>query len=130
MANPNVLTATSIYGKCVVQTISTAGSAQIVNVIENLSGSGKLIKVTNINVTGNIQSTIPTGGNGYFALKANGFSIYQNNSSTNTPAVFNYISVANRNTSFYLNENQSLTMESSSTGVVNVTCFVSYEEIS
>ena len=47
MANPNVLTATSIYGKCVVQTISTAGSAQIVNVIENLSGSGKLIKVTN-----------------------------------------------------------------------------------
>ena len=29
-----------------------------------------------------------------------------------------------------ITENQSLTMESSSTGAVNVTCFVSYEEIS
>lgn len=128
MANPNVLTATSIYGKCVVQTISTLASAQIVNVIENLSGSGKLIKVTNINLTGGIQSS--GGLNGSFVLKANGFSIYQNGSSGATPAVFNYISVANRNTSFYLTENQSLTMESSSTGSVNVTCFVSYEEIS
>ena len=127
MANPNVLTATSIYGKCVVQTISTIASAQIVNVIQNLSGSGKLIKVTNINLTGLIQSS---GGNGSFSLKANGFSIYQNASGGATQASFNYVSVADRNTSFYLTENQSLTMESSSTGAVNVTCFVSYEEIS
>ena len=105
MANPNVLTATSIYGKCVVQTISTATSAQIVNVIENLSGSGKLIKVTNIKLTGLIQSG--GGLNGSFALKANGFSIYQNGSSGTTQASFNYVSVATRDTSFYLNENQS-----------------------
>jgi hypothetical protein len=128
MANPNVLTATSIYGKCVVQTISTVASAQIVNVIQNLSGSGKLIKVTNINVTGYITSS--GGLNGSFALKANGFSIYGNSSSGATPARFDFLSVADRDTSFYLNENQSLTMESSSTGSVNVTCFVSYEEIS
>ena len=123
MANPNIVSVASIYGKTVYDADIAATAASLVS---NAASSGKILKinsliVANIDGTNSADITVTlrnsAGGTTYSTL-ANTISV---------PADATLI-VISKDTSIYLEEDMSLYVLASAAGDLSATC--SYEEIS
>ena len=123
MANPNIVSVASIYGKTVYDTDIAASAASLVS---NAASSGKIYKInsliiSNIDGTNSADITITlrnaAGGTTYSTL-ANTVAV---------PADATLI-VVSKDTSIYLEEDMSLYVLASAAGDLSATC--SYEEIS
>ena len=123
MANPNIVSVASIYGKTVYDTDVAATAASLVS---NAASSGKILKINsliiaNIDGTNSADITVTlrnaAGGTTYSTL-------------ANTIAVPNdaTLVVISKDTSIYLEEDMSLYLQSSLAGDLSGTC--SYDEIS
>ena len=123
MANPNIVSVASIYGKTVYDTDIASSAASLVS---NAASSGKIYKINsliiaNIDGTNSADITITlrnaAGGTTYSTL-ANTVAV---------PADATLI-VVSKDTSIYLEEDMSLYVLASAAGDLSATC--SYEEIS
>ena len=126
MANPNILTATSIYGKSLSaeipysSTYGNPGSGGII--LENPSGSGKVLKVNNWTASNQSRSS---NNITIFSLRKNGSyrSLLTVDIAAGEKVIF-----FNKENPYYLEENDSLVIHSPVT--TRGTYVVSYEEIS
>ena len=123
MANPNIVSVASIYGKTVYDTDIATSASSLVN---NAASSGKIFKINsliiaNIDGTNDADITVTlrnaAGGTTYSTL-ANTISV---------PADATLV-VISKDTSVYLMEDMSLYIAASVAGDLSATC--SYEEIS
>jgi hypothetical protein len=123
MANPNIVSVASIYGKTVYDTDIAVTAASLVS---NAASSGKIFKINSLiiaNIDGTNAADITVtlrnaaGGTTYSTL-ANTISV---------PADATLV-VISKDTSVYLMEDMSLYIAASVAGDLSATC--SYEEIS
>ena len=123
MANPNIVSVASIYGKTVYDTDIATSASSLVN---NAASSGKIFKINSLiisNIDGTNAADITVtlrnaaGGTTYSTL-ANTISV---------PADATLV-VISKDTSVYLEEDMSLYVLASAAGDLSATC--SYEEIS
>jgi hypothetical protein len=131
MANPNIVAVTSIYGKTTFLT-PTATSAVVL--LPNASGSGKVFKINqivaaNVNGSAAVNCTVSIYSNGGVAQGSapSGGTAYPIASTISVPADATLI-VADKTTSIYLEEDQSISVTSGTAS--GITYSVSYEEIS
>ena len=131
MANPNIVAVTSIYGKTTF--LTPTGTAAVV-LLPNASGSGKVFKINQIvaaNVNGStaVNCTVAIYSNGGVAQGSapSGGTAYPIASTISVPADATLI-VADKTTSIYLEEDQSISVTSGTAS--GITYSVSYEEIS
>ena len=123
MANPNIVSVASIYGKTAYDADIATSAASLVS---NAASSGKILKINsliiaNIDGTNSADITVTlrnaAGGTTYSTL-ANTVAV---------PADATLI-VVSKDTSIYLEEDMSLYVLASAAGDLSATC--SYEEIS
>ena len=123
MANPNIVSVASIYGKTVYDTDIAATAASLVS---NAASSGKIFKINsliiaNIDGTNSADITVTlrnaAGGTTYSTLAS---TIAVPNDAT--------LVVISKDTAVYLEEDMSLYVLASAAGDLSATC--SYEEIS
>lgn len=123
MANPNIVSVASIYGKTAYDADIATSAASLVS---NAASSGKIFKVNSLiiaNIDGTNAADITVtvrnaaGGTTYSTL-ANTISV---------PADATLV-VISKETSIYLEEDMSLYVQASAAGDLSATC--SYEEIS
>ena len=120
MANPNIVNVTTIQGKTAAQ----LASGSLAAIVSNAASSGKIIKVNAVMVTN--TSTSATHNFTLNILKNGTTSI---NIANNIPIPTSTTFVAvDKNTSIYLEENDSLRIQGSSANFLNV--ITVYEEIS
>ncbi len=123
MANPNIVSVASIYGKTACDTDVATSAASLVS---NAASSGKIFKINsliiaNIDGTNSADITVTVRnvvGNVIYSYLANTVAV---------PADATLI-VLSKDTSIYLEENMALYIQSSAAGDLSATC--SYEEIS
>tara|TARA_Y100000004_G_C8880340_1_gene397296 strand:+ start:472 stop:843 length:372 start_codon:yes stop_codon:yes gene_type:complete len=123
MANPNIISATSIYGKTLyTNNVSTSASPIIVN-----SGSSGLVYKINSLIIANIDGTNSADITVTLRNAAGGTT---HSTLAHTIAVPNdsTLVVISKDTSIYLQEDMSLYVEASAASDLAATC--SYEEIS
>ena len=123
MANPNIVSVASIYGKTVYDTDIAASAASLV---VNAASSGKIYKINSL-IIANIDGTNPAditvtlrnaaGGTTYSTI-ANTVAVPQDAT----------LIIVSKDTSIYLEEDMSLYVLASAAGDLSATC--SYEEIS
>ena len=122
MANPNIVSVSSIYGKTVYDTdVSTSATA----LVTNAASSGKVLKINSV-IIANIDGT----------NAADITVTLRNTSATLLSTIANTVSVPadatlvviSKDTSIYLEEDQALYVLASASGDLSATC--SYEEIS
>ena len=123
MAAPNLLNASSIYGKTAMVNLSSSSAT---SVLANAGGSGKALKLSGVLATNTEGININVA-----------FSLYITRSSTNyylaknvtVPALASYEAFLKDSTPIYLEEGDTLYAQSgSSSGYLTVV--VAYEEIS
>lgn len=131
MANPNIVAVTSIYGKT---TFLTPTGTSAVVLLPNASGSGKVFKINqivaaNVNGSAAVNCTVSIYSNGGVAQGSapSGGTAYPIASTISVPADATLI-VADKTTSIYLEEDQSISVTSGTAS--GITYSVSYEEIS
>ena len=124
MAAPNIVAVTSINGR---SAISRPANTSTYSILTNAADSGRVYKINTI-VCANHNGTLATAANVYINDLANG-------TGNNIALVFNIpvpalttLIVADKSTSFYLEENKSITVSSASANAISFT--VSYEDIS
>jgi len=123
MANPNIVSVASIYGKTVYDTDIASSAASLVI---NAASSGKIFKINsliiaNIDGTNSADITVTlrnAAGSSTYSTLANTISI---------PSDATLV-VISKDTSIYLEEDMSLYVQASVAGDLSATC--SYEEIS
>jgi hypothetical protein len=123
MANPNIVSVASIYGKTVYDTDIASSAATLVN---NAASSGKIFKINSLiiaNIDGSNAADITVtlrnaAGSSTFSTLANTISV---------PGDATLV-VISKDTSIYLEEDMSLYVQASVAGDLSATC--SYEEIS
>jgi hypothetical protein len=120
MANPNIVNVTNILGKVTGQAVTTTNTA----LVTNSSGSGKIIKINSL-VIANVDGTNTCDVS---------VEIYKNQttqlrlaSTVTVPADASLV-VISKDTSVYLEENDSIRVLASANG--DLEAVVSYEEIS
>lgn len=120
MANPNIVGVTAIYGKVTGASVTTSNTA----LVTNTSGSGKILKINNLTIS-NIDGTNACDIS---------VDIYKNQTtalylaSTITVPADASLVVISKDTSIYLEENDSIRVLASATVDLQAVC--SYEEIS
>ena len=122
MANPNIVSVASIYGKTVYDTDVATSAASLVS---NAASSGKILKINSL-IIANIDGT----------NSADITVTLRNTSATTLSTLANTVAVPadatliviSKDTSIYLEENMALYVQSSAAGDLSATC--SYEEIS
>jgi hypothetical protein len=119
MANPNIINATSIYGKSAGLALGTSGSA----IVSNPASSGKIIKINTLTVA-NIDGTNAADVTAY--VNKAGVN-YQLAWTVSVPADATLVLIS-KDTSIYLEENNTLYLYASAT--LDLQAFCSYEEIS
>ena len=130
MANPNIVTVTTITGNTTYYT--TTGTSAVV-LLPNAASSGKVFKINNIvaaNVTGtaaNATVSIYTNGAVAQGSAPSGGTAYPIVSAVSVPAAASLI-VADKTTGIYLQEGTSISI-TSGTGSA-LTFSISYEDIS
>lgn len=119
MANPNIVNVTEIYGKSagVSATIATQ------TLVTNAAASGKILKI-NMVTAANVQGTTTADLNVW--LLKNGATSYHIASTIAVPADATLV-VLSKDTSIYLEENDSIQISSSHDNYIEAVC--SYEEI-
>jgi hypothetical protein len=123
MAAPNLIGATTINGKTTGVSLTTTSATVVLN---NSANSGKCLKVNTLNVAnyGNITTAVTVSWYNAAALGGTAFAIAAN--ITVPPAAT--VTVIQKNTQYYLEENSSLGVTAGVANALIVTC--SYEDIS
>ena len=122
MANPNIVSVASIYGKTVYDTDVATSAASLVS---NAASSGKILKINSL-IIANIDGT----------NSADITVTLRNTSATTLSTLANTVAVPadatliviSKDTSIYLEENMAIYVAASAAGDLSATC--SYEEIS
>ena len=118
MANPNIVAVSTISGKTVGAAITTTATA----LVSNSSSSGKILKVNSLQVA-NVGSTTTVTVDVY----KNQTTAYRLAYTISVPAGATLV-VLSKDTSIYLEENDSIRVTASSNSNLEAVC--SYEEIS
>lgn len=123
MANPNIVNVTEIYGKTAGVNLSTTSATAIVS---NAASSGKLVKINTLNVAnyGSIAAEVTIAWYNAANLGGTAFAIASNV----TVPVGGTVTIIQKNTQYYLEENNSLGATAATANTLNITC--SYEDIS
>jgi hypothetical protein len=123
MAAPNLIGATTILGKTTGANLTTTSATTVLN---NASGSSKCLKVNTLNVAnyGANTANITVAWNNAANLGGTSFAIVGNISVPPGGTV----TVIQKNTQYYLEENSSLGATAGIANTLIVTC--SYEDIS
>lgn len=123
MAAPNLIGATTIYGRSAGNNISTTSATMVLN---NLASSGKCLKINTLNVA-NYSNTAAN-------VTINFYPASSNVTGTALPIVsgaavpaFSTLNVIDKTSQYYLEENESIGATAGFANVFAVT--VSYEEI-
>jgi hypothetical protein len=124
MAAPNILAATSIYGRTQTTSLTTTSATEI---LSNTDASGKVFKVNSIIVANTDGTNSADISVAYYTEDNLGGTPTELIQAKAVDANTNYV-VLDKNTSLYLEENRSLGATASAGGDLKVT--VSYEEIS
>ena len=123
MANPNIVSVASIYGKTVYDTDVATSAASLVS---NAASSGKILKINSL-IIANIDGT--NSADITVTLRnAAGSSTYSTLASTIAVPNDATLVVISKDTAIYLEEDMSLYVLASAAGDLSATC--SYEEIS
>ena len=120
MANPNIVNVTSIFGKTVGAAVTTTVAA----LVSNGAASGKILKINSLtiaNVDGANSCDVTVA---VFKNQATSFELVH---TVAVPADATLV-VISKDTSIYLEENDSLRVQASVNGDLEAVC--SYEEIS
>jgi hypothetical protein len=120
MAAPNILAATSIYGKSVGATLTTTDTTDILT-----CGSGKVLKVKTI-IVSNINGSTNASTTVYF-YDSSATDRYALASTINVPADASLV-VLGDNSILYLEEGDQI--EAGSSGSNDLDIVISYEELS
>ena len=120
MAAPNILAATSIYGKSVGATLTTTDTTDILT-----CGSGKVLKVKTI-IVSNINGSTNASTTVYF-YDSSATDRYALASTINVPADASLV-VLGDNSILYLEEGDQIEAGSSSSNDLDIV--ISYEELS
>jgi len=123
MANPNIVSVASIYGKTVYDTDIAATAASLV---VNAASSGKIYKINSL-IIGNIDGTNSADITVTLRNAAGGTTYSTIANTVAVPADATLI-IVSKDTSIYLEEDMSLYVLASAAGDLSATC--SYEEIS
>lgn len=123
MANPNIVSVSSIYGKTVYDTDIAATAASLVS---NAASSGKIFKINSL-IIANIDGTDPADIT-VTLRNASGGTTYSTLANTIAVPADATLVVISKDTSIYLEEDMSLYLLASVAGDLSATC--SYEEIS
>ena len=123
MANPNIVSVASIYGKTVYDTDVAASAASLVS---NAASSGKIYKINSL-IIANIDGT-NTADITVTLTNAAGDTTYSTIANTVAVPADATLIVVSKDTSIYLEEDMSLYVLASAAGDLSATC--SYEEIS
>jgi len=120
MANPNIVNVSNIYAKTTGLVVSTTNTA----IVSNTAGSGKILKInsliiSNVNGTASADVTVDLFKNQTTSYRI-AFTIAVPNDAT--------LVVLSKDTSIYLEENDSLRVQASANLYIEAVC--SYEEIS
>jgi len=131
MANPNIVSVTTIYG---VTTYYTPSGTTAVVLLANAASSGKVYKVneimaTNVNGSAAVNTTVSIYTNGAVAQGSapSGGTAYPIASTISVPANAALI-VVDKTTSLYLQEGTSISVTSGTAS--GITYSISYEDIS
>jgi hypothetical protein len=120
MANPNIISVASIYGKVAGQAVTTSATA----IVSNASSSGKLYKVNSLlisNVDGTNAADITAD------LYKNQSTAYHIGHTISVPADATLVLIA-KDSQVYLEENDSIRLTASANSDLEAIC--SWEEIS
>jgi hypothetical protein len=120
MANPNIVNVTSILGKISGQAIGTSAAA----IVTNSSSSNKIFKINSLMVA-NIDGGAAADITAY--VRKNDSANFFIASTISVPAD-STITLIDKATSIYLEENDSVWLQASAAGDLTAIC--SYEEIS
>ena len=123
MANPNIVSVASIYGKTVYDTDIASSAASLV---VNAASSGKILKINSLiiaNIDGSNAADITVT-----LRDAAGSSTHSTLAKTISVPADATLVVISKDTSIYLEEDMSLYIQASVSGDLSATC--SYEEIS
>lgn len=123
MATPNIVGVTTIAGRTASYSLS---DANVTTLITNPAASGKAIKVNMVNVANDQGSASADISIFYHSAAAGGGTAFKLASTVAVPAD-SVLVVIDKASSFYLEEDRSLTAQASAGGYIDVT--VSYEEI-
>ncbi len=123
MANPNIVSVASIYGKTVYDTDIAASAASLVS---NAASSGKIYKINSL-IIANIDGTNSADITVTLRNAAGGTTYSTIANTVAVPADATLI-IVSKDTSIYLEEDMSLYVLASAAGDLSATC--SYEEIS
>ena len=123
MANPNIVSVASIYGKTVYDTDIAASAASLV---VNAASSGKIYKINSL-IISNIDGTNSADITVTLRNAAGGTTYSTITNTVAVPADATLI-IVSKDTSIYLEEDMSLYVLASAAGDLSATC--SYEEIS
>lgn len=131
MANPNIVSVTTIYG---VTTYLTPSGTSAVVLLPNAASSGKVYKIneivaTNVNGSAAVNTTVSIYTNGAVAQGSapSGGTAYPIASTISVPANAALI-VVDKTTSLYLQEGTSISVTSGTAS--GITYSISYEDIS
>lgn len=123
MANPNIASATNLYGNNAAVTLTTTTATQLIN---NPSGSGKIFKINVINAA-NTNSTAVNLTLTLYSAEALGGTAYPLANTLGIPANAGMLLVDKSN-SIYLLENQSIGVTAGTANFVSVVAV--WDEIS
>jgi hypothetical protein len=123
MAAPNIIGATTIYGKTTGTSLTTTETTLV---LSNAANSGKCLKVNTLNVSnyGNFTANITIG---YYNAANIGGTLFQLVGNVSVPGN-STLNVIDKTSQYYLEENSSLGATASVSNTICVTC--SYEDIS
>ena len=122
MANPNIVSVASIYGKTVYDTDVATSAASLVS---NAASSGKILKINSL-IIANIDGT--NSADITVTLRNTSATLLSTLANTVAVPADATLIVISKDTSIYLEENMALYVQSSAAGDLSATC--SYEEIS
>lgn len=120
MANPNIVNVTTILGKVVGQAVGTSATA----IVTNTAASGKILKINSL-IVSNIDGT--NAADITAEVYKDQTTPYYLAYTISVPADATLV-VISKDTSIYLEENDSIRLTASATGDLHAVC--SYEEIS
>lgn len=123
MANPNIVNVTTIYGKTVGVALSTTSATAV---LSNAASSSKIYKVNTLNVA-NSGATAASITINYYSAAALGGTAYPIAYTVTVPSS-STISIIDKSTPYYLEENTSIGATAGTANSLVVTC--SYEDIS
>lgn len=123
MATPNIVGVTTIAGRSAAYSLS---DTNVTTLISNAAASGKSIKINMINVANDQGSSSADVSIFYHSASGGGGTAFKIASTVAVPADSALV-VVDKASSFYLEEDRSLTAQASAGGYLDV--MISYEEI-